>query len=204
MVIKLEYDSYNSFEIAKCACRDCAVGAVYGCVVPSEGCKKNPVVVIVGEAPGEEEVVQGRPFVGRAGEFLRHRLRRFNYTPDSTLITNTIPCRPENNNYPDDKKLVWECTQKWLWSELVMLQPKFVVVLGAKALWTVMMLEGITKCRGSWYTPSNPALDSQCLATFHPSYVMRVQKTGSGDATLAKFEADLHQVAVRAGFIKPS
>lgn len=197
-----QFATYDDFETAKCACRDCAVGEIYNCVVPSEGNKSCPTVVIVGEAPGADEVEQKRPFIGRAGQVLREQLRRFNFTPHNTLITNTIPCRPLNNKYPDDKKLVWECTRKWLWKELTMLQPQFVLVLGGRALWTVMMLEGVTKCRGYWYTPANPELDSQCLATFHPSYVMRKQNLEDGADTVAKFESDLRQVAARAGFIQ--
>lgn len=197
-----KFATYDDFEKAKLACCDCAVGEAYHCVVPSEGNKVDPTVVIVGEAPGAEEIEQGRPFIGRAGQLLREHLRPLNFTPDNTLITNTIPCRPLDNKYPADKKIVYECTQKWLWEELKMLEPRFVLVLGSKALWTVMMLDGITRCRGHWYTTASLELESQCIATFHPSYVMRKQNMADGEDVLNKFKSDLRQMAVRAEFIE--
>ena len=99
---KMMFTTYKQFEEAKTKCRKCEVGNVYDKVVLSDGCK-TARIMIIGEAPGADEVEQGRPFVGKAGKLVRETIKEFGYDETITLISNVIPCRPENNKFPKDK-----------------------------------------------------------------------------------------------------
>ena len=188
--------AYKDFDAAKTNCRDCSVGKVYDKVVLSDGCKKNPVVLIIGEAPGVCEILQEKPFVGQAGKLLRSTLNRFGYSPDNTLITNTIPCRPEFNKFPQDNTLVMKCVEKWLYQEIEITQPKFILLIGATPLKFLLAMTGITKLRGQWFEYKG----IPCMPTFHPSFVIRKQYMTEGPQISNSFTEDIKAVAIRAGF----
>ena len=191
---------YTVFEEAKVACRDCEIGKVYNRVICSDGCKVNPLVVICGEAPGKDEVTEGKPFVGKAGKLLRSTLNEFGFKRSNSLITNVIPCRPENNKFPSDNKLVNSCVSKWLKNEIEILSPKYMLLVGAKPLKFLLGTTGITKLRGEWYS----LFDSEilCMPTFHPSYVLRKQYMKEGDEIKNSFRQDIKEVAIKSGFIQ--
>jgi uracil-DNA glycosylase family 4 len=195
------YKNYAEFNRAKQGCRACEIGKVYNCVVGSEGCTDNPLVMIVGEAPGADEVRRRRPFIGKSGQVLRRALRPCGYTKHNTLISNTIPCRPLDNQYPDDTLLVGECMARWLHPEIMLLRPKYMLILGAKALNAIFGLDGITARRGKWLLLETGGLRIECLPTYHPSYVLRVRKLKGGHRKVADFVADIREVAACAGFL---
>ena len=192
-------DGYSRFEAAKAQCNACPLRAVYNRVVGSDGCKQHPKVVVVGEAPGADEVTEGRPFVGRAGKILRGALNDYGFRKGNTLITNTIPCRPPDNNYPVDRALVSSCMDRWLRPELSLLQPEIILLLGGKALKAVLGMDGITKLRGQWFHVDIGECHAAVMPTFHPSYVLRTLNAGDTD-TVAVWHEDLIAVAQRAGF----
>jgi len=200
--VKHIYDGYCSFEKDKEACRQCSVGMVYGKVVLSSGCKENPKVIVVGEAPGKDEVEQGEPFVGKAGKLLRLVLGECGFRKTNSLISNIIPCRPENNKFPQDASLVKACSNKWLVNEILLTKPSQLLLLGSQPLKYVLGLSGITKLRGKWYDFS-AGLDEpiKCMPTFHPSYVLRKKYMSGGKAIRQSFEEDIKTVAKAAGFV---
>jgi len=187
--------NYSDFEDRKLLCRDCFVGKVYDCVVPSYGCKSNPKVVVMGEAPGADEVENLQPFVGKAGKLLRATLNEFGFRQSNTLITNVIPCRPEKNKFPKDLEIVRKCTKKWLYKELEIVRPSFIILIGAKPLKFVLNRDGITKCRGEWYDFVLGDHTIKCMPTFHTSYVLRKKYMEDGDDIMAKFRRDVEEVA---------
>lgn len=172
------------------SCTACKLRSVCTQVVTSIGNRKNPILLIVGEAPGAEEDEYGEPFVGKAGETLRHVLRMTKIiNKNNTLITNTIHCRPPANKFPkDDSPLI--CVGKWLNKEIETAHPKRMLLLGNTPLKYVAALKGITSIRGQWLNVKG----IRTMATYHPSYVMRKDNLGEIQ-TRGNFERDIFEVA---------
>jgi len=196
---KVIYSSYQEFEEQKRLCKACSVGSDYNCVVCSDGCKEKPIVMVVGEAAGQTETEIGKPFVGKAGKLLRSKLNKFGFRTHNTIITNVIPCRPLNNKFPDDTKMVQECVNRWLAIEISILKPKFIILLGNQPLKYVLGQSGITSNRGIWYEHCGIKI----MPTYHPSYVIRKLNMSDGADIEAEFEMDLREVAVAANFFHP-
>ena len=199
----MKFSQYVSFEAAKEQCRCCSVGLIYDKVVLSSGCKGNPTVLILGEAPGKDEVIGGEPFVGRAGKLLRSVLCKYKFRKTNTLISNIIPCRPENNKFPQDTELVKRCCNKWLANEISLTKPDYMLLLGSQPLKYILNMSGITKLRGEWYNFSSDELGKviKCMPTFHPSYVLRKEHMTKGKIIKQNFTNDIKTVAKEAGFI---
>lgn len=209
---------YQAFEEAKLQCKNCTIGNAYNCVVPSDGCKSNPTVLIVGEAPGKDEVYFRKPFVGEAGKLLRSTLNQFGYNKNNSLITNTIPCRPQNNKFPIDVELVNNCVRSWLKREIEITKPQYMLLVGATPTKYLLGLTGITRLRGDWYNfpdadhPINAISGDEvdttmncilCMPTYHSSYVLRKQYMDIGKEIKECFINDIKSVAEKAGFLKP-
>ena len=189
------YKSYADFNKEKTECRKCDIGKVYNCVVCSSGNTTSPSLVVIGEAPGADELVEGKPFVGKAGKLLRKTLEKNNLNDSNTLITNTIPCRPENNQFPSDDKIVFKCRNMWLKEELRLLSPKYVLLVGGKALKYCLKMEGITKIRGNLMNKVLNGKPVTIMATLHPSYVLRKQYGEDGKEILSHFEEDIKTIS---------
>jgi uracil-DNA glycosylase len=188
------FADYAAFNQAKCLCRDCPVGPVYDCVVPSVGQVSKPKALFVGEAPGADEIAKGEPFIGRSGQLLRRTINLLGFHRDNALITNTIPCRPENNRFPSDESAVHFCVERWLREELRLTDPACVVLVGSQALWHVLGLRGISRLRGQWQTLPIGHRTVDCLPTYHPAYVLR---RSDDPSVLLDFQEDMRQVARR-------
>jgi DNA polymerase len=194
-------NSYDKFENEKSACRKCPVGMVYDKVVLSDGCKTNPKLMVIGEAPGADEVEQGKPFIGKAGKLIRSTIQDFGCNETNTLISNVIPCRPEKNKFPKDKTIVTNCFEMWLKREIELTKPNCLLLLGAQPLLFILGLKGITKMRGNLYNlPWNEEI--QCMPTFHPSYVQRKQYMKEGPTISEAFREDIRNVAIHSGVLK--
>jgi len=191
---------YHHFEESKLKCRDCSVGNVYNCVVPSDGNKVNPTVLIIGEAPGSEEVISGKPFIGKAGKLLRHTLNKFGFNETNSLITNTIPCRPEKNKFPTDKRIIYSCVAKWLRQEIIITNPQYIILVGATPTKYLLHLIGVTKLRGKWYDLPDFDRKIPCMPIYHPSYVLRKQYMAEGKQIGQDFINDIKEVAKSACF----
>lgn len=192
---------YQSFESSKKLCRCCSIGKVYDCVVPSDGNKSNPKIIIVGEAPGADEIQQQKPFVGKAGKLLRSTLESMGYNNGNSLITNLIPCRPENNKFPSNDTIVNNCMKQWLKKEIFLVKPDIILIIGSKPLKFLLKLNGITAIRGKWYKRKIDSKIIYLMATYHPSYVLRTQYTEEGKIIMENFRDDIRAVALRAKLI---
>jgi DNA polymerase len=139
-------------------------------------------LMFVGEGPGEQEDLEGEPFVGRSGRFLdRLMLEEMGLTRRECYICNVVKCRPPGNRDPLPDEIA-SC-RPYLASQLDLVDPRVVVTLGNFA--TKLLLatsEGITKLRGRSY----PLAGRVLVPTFHPAAVLR-----GGGETVAQMRADL-------------
>ncbi len=131
-------------------------------------------LVFVGEAPGQEEDIQGLPFVGRAGQLLTQMINNtaekegIKITRDDVYIANVAKCRPPENRAPLPDEM--EICGQFLARQLEVLKPKAICALGgtsAKAL--LGLKEGVTKMRGNWYQWR----EFPVMVTYHPSFLLR-------------------------------
>jgi DNA polymerase len=197
----LKYDTYTEFEKAKSVCKDCVIGKIYNKVVCSDGCKINPVVLISGEGPGSDELIFQKPFVGEAGQLLRPILNKFGFRKSNTIISNVIPCRPENNKFPEETNLVKSCFEKWMVQELLLLKPKYLLLLGNQPLKYFLDLTGITKYRGNWLDFKLNDCIIKCMPTYHPAFVLRKRYMEEGKEIMKDFESDIETLGKEAKLI---
>ncbi len=136
----------------------------------------NPKVVIVGEAPGAQEVRTGIPFIGKSGQLLDKVLLHHGISRDEVYVTNTVLCRPplkDRKNTPPKAKEISHCRARLI-EEIKSKAPQAVLGLGAVASKTLLdTKEGISGLRIGGAKPS-PILDGiPVVATFHPAAALR-------------------------------
>jgi DNA polymerase len=125
-------------------------------------------LVFVGEGPGENEDLQGVPFVGAAGELLTKMIQAMGFSRDDVYICNVVKCRPPGNRNPEPDEIA-SC-EPFLRSQLLALQPKVIVALGKFAAQTLLRdTTPITRLRGNWREYQGVKL----MPTFHPAYLLR-------------------------------
>jgi len=125
-------------------------------------------LVFVGEAPGEEEDRQGRPFVGRAGQLLTKIINAMGLERDEVYICNILKCRPPDNRNPAPEEIV-HCT-RFLAEQLELLKPKVICTLGLFATqFLLKSTEPIGRLRGRLFDYEGAKL----LPTYHPAALLR-------------------------------
>jgi len=125
-------------------------------------------LVFVGEGPGGDEDLQGKPFVGRAGQLLTKIINSINLTREEVYIANIIKCRPPNNRNPEPDEI--KACEPFLIKQLDVIQPKIICALGTFAAQTLLETdEKISRLRGRFISYRN----SKLIATFHPAYLLR-------------------------------
>ncbi|SVA42501.1 uncharacterized protein METZ01_LOCUS95355 [marine metagenome] len=128
------YTSINDLEQvgrAVSACVECSLSETRNRAVPGEG-PTNAQILFVGEAPGYNEDIQGKPFVGRAGMFLDELLKSVQLERGEVFITNIVKCRPPNNRDPEATEIA--ACKKYLDKQIELLEPKIIVTLGKHSL----------------------------------------------------------------------
>ena len=129
-------------------------------------------VMIIGEAPGENEAVTGRVFSGRAGKLLDTLLEEAGLDRSHCYVTNVVKCRPPENRRPD--RVEFEACRVYLEREAKAVNPRWVLLLGNAALQAVARKSGITKQRGLRLKVRDPVwANRHIMATFHPAYILR-------------------------------
>jgi DNA polymerase len=148
-------------------CHKCPIGGDRLNLVFGEGSEKAEIV-FVGEAPGEDEDEQGRPFVGRAGQLLTKIIKAMGYERDQVYIANVLKCRPPVNREPLPEEVA-RCSP-YLAMQVELIKPKVVVALGKHAAHALLGIETpITKLRGNLKSYRGIPV----MPTFHPSYLLR-------------------------------
>jgi len=150
-------------------CHKCNLATSRQDVVFGEGSNKAKVMFI-GEAPGEDEDAQGRPFVGRAGKILDQLVEHIGLRREDVYICNVLKCRPPNNRDPEGSEIL--ACKDYLFSQIELIKPKVICTLGRHAYNTLMNVdERITKVRGIVKVFRGVTL----LPTYHPSFLLRNQ-----------------------------
>jgi DNA polymerase len=129
-------------------------------------------LMLIGEAPGRDEDLQGKPFVGRAGQLLDRMLDAIGLREDHVYITNTVYWRPPGNRTPTPEEI--EACAPFLARQIELLSPEVIVLLGGAAAKTILgVAEGIMRLRGKWLAYPCGGRDIATLATLHPAYLLR-------------------------------
>jgi DNA polymerase len=145
------------------ACQLCPLFLERNLAVPGSG-PAPADIMLVGEAPGKEEDLTGKPFVGRAGRLLDAALERAGLERSRVFITSVIKCRPPQNRKPKKKEI--ERCRPYLQSQIEILHPKIICLMGNTAAQAVLGRQGIADLRGR-------ILEYRYLVTFHPAAVLR-------------------------------
>jgi uracil-DNA glycosylase family 4 len=125
-------------------------------------------LMFVGEAPGEDEDLQGIPFIGRAGQLLTKMIEAMGLSREQVYICNTVKCRPPNNRNPEPDEL--ETCEPFLKGQLAAVKPTVIVTLGKFAAQALLREDTpISRLRGQWKEYEGIAL----MPTFHPAYLLR-------------------------------
>lgn len=160
--------SWEELENSCRNCERCALHETRTNVVFGTG-KKDAEVLFIGEGPGENEDLQGEPFVGRGGKLLDDMLKIINLDRDKNIyIANIVKCRPPKNR--DPLNIEQQACMEWLRGQYALLNPKIVVCLGRIAA-NVMIHEEfkITKEHGKWFDKNGVKF----MAIYHPAALLR-------------------------------
>lgn len=148
-------------------CTLCQLSAGRRNAVPGEG-SYDAELMFVGEAPGADEDLQGRPFVGRAGQLLTKIIAAMKFKREEVYITNIVKCRPPENRTPLRPEI--EACQHYLLTQIKVIRPRVIVSLGKVATdFFVPSSAGMTSLRGDFHDFGSVRV----MPTFHPSYVIR-------------------------------
>ncbi len=129
-------------------------------------------IMLIGEAPGRDEDIQGKPFVGRAGKLLDRMLATIGLDETKVYITNTIYWRPPGNRTPTPQE-IGACAP-FLSRQIELLAPDVLVLLGGAAAKHILSVtQGIMRLRGKWKIYKNGDRDIPTLAMLHPAYLLR-------------------------------
>ena len=174
------------------SCRKCKLWLTKTNCVPGEG-NPNAEVVFIGEAPGREEDLQGRPFVGNAGKLLTEMIEKvLKLKRSDVFIANILKCRPPNNGDPLPEEI--EACSPYLLRQLEVIKPSIIVCLGrysAGFIFDKFGLEfpGISKARGQVREVNRWGKSVKVIPVYHPAAVLyRPQLRGV-------FEADFNKIA---------
>ena len=129
-------------------------------------------IMLIGEAPGRDEDLQGLPFVGRAGQLLDKMLAAINLDRTGAYITNIIPWRPPGNRTPTPQET--EICRPFIERHIELIDPDLVVMLGGSSAKTLMnTTNGIMRLRGRWTEVATQTKKIVAMPTLHPAYLLR-------------------------------
>jgi DNA polymerase len=181
-------------ERAMRACRACPLWRDATQAVPGEGRARRPVLMLVGEQPGDREDLAGKPFVGPAGLMLDRALEKAGVAREETFVTNAVKhfkheLRGKRRLHKRPGRSEVEICRWWLEHEIELVRPKLVVAMGVTALQALSAHKGSLKAvRGKTIATREGA---PLRATVHPSLLLRVEEDADKRAEFARFVADL-------------
>ena len=174
----MSQEDLRLLEDAVSACRLCPLWQARILAVPGAG-PAPARLMLVGEAPGREEDLSGKPFVGRGGRLLDRALEQAGLDRSEIFITSVIKCRPPNNRKPL-KKETTSCLP-YLEAQIKIVRPKVVCLLGNTAAAAVLGRQGIQALRGRIW-------QERFVVTYHPAAVLRNKNL------MADFVSDLERL----------
>jgi uracil-DNA glycosylase len=148
-------------------CMRCELGATRNKFVFGTG-DPNADLLIIGEAPGRDEDLQGEPFVGRSGKLLTTILESIHLSRDDVFIANILKCRPPNNRRPSTSEV--DTCEVYLHKQIELINPKYILALGLTAADTLLKEKCVMKdIRGEILDYRGKKL----MITYHPSALLR-------------------------------
>lgn len=160
-------DSWEQLKRDCAGCRACSLGETRHKLVFGTG-REDAEIMLIGEGPGEQEDLQGLPFVGPAGKLLDNMLRMIDLSRDQVYIANMVKCRPPRNR--DPLGLEQEACRPWLNRQIALVEPKIIVCLGRVAAMSLIREDfRISREHGQWFDRDG----RRFMATFHPSALLR-------------------------------
>ncbi len=147
------------------SCVKCNLSKTRTNAVPGIGNVKSDII-FVGEAPGRNEDLQGKPFVGTAGQILSEAMEYAGFARDQVYITNVVKCRPPNNRQPITEER--DACRQYLSEELDIMKPKIICILGNTAYSSLLDGSEITKNRGKLVKNN----DQLYFVTVHPAAII--------------------------------
>jgi len=128
-------------------------------------------LMIIGEAPGRDEDIAGKPFVGRSGQLLDKMLASIGLTENEFYITNVVNWRPPNNRNPKPEEI--KMCRPFLNRHIELMAPKILLIVGGVSLSAMTGITGIMKNRGQWQTINIGNGDIPALPIYHPAFLLR-------------------------------
>lgn len=168
-------------------CRKCEIAKARKNMVFGAG---NPEadLMLIGEAPGYYEDMQGKPFVGKAGQLLNKMFEAINFKRSSLYIANTLKCRPPDNRNPQPTEI--ENCIHFLEKQIEIIKPKMICTLGKYAAQTILRTdESISRLRGKLLSYNGIPV----IPIYHPSYLLRnpsAKKETWGDLKVIRKKID--------------
>lgn len=148
-------------------CVKCALGYTRRHFVFGSG-NPNAILMLIGEAPGQEEDAQGLPFVGAAGQLLTRILGVAGFSRDEVFIANILKCRPPGNRVPLPEEV--EQCKPYLLRQIGFIKPRYIFCLGRTAAQNLL---GSTDSLAGLRQKAHRFRDSQVFVTYHPSALLR-------------------------------
>ena len=166
---KSEVEELEKFRQKCLSCNKCSLWQTRTNTVFSSGIP-NHKLMLIGEAPGYYEDLQGEPFVGKAGQLLDRIFASVGLSRQKDVyICNTIKCRPPENRDPLPQEK--EACKEFLDAQIDILKPRIILLCGRVAVQSILKTnQGITRIRGKWFEGPNM---SKMMPIFHPSYLLR-------------------------------
>jgi len=158
-------DLMDTLRLQVISCTKCNLSKSRTNAVAGKG-NYNAEIMFIGEAPGRNEDLKGEPFVGAAGKILTEALEYAGLSRDDVFITNVVKCRPPNNRIPLEEER--NSCQQYLISELDIIKPKIICILGNTAYGSILGGDSITKNRGKIIKKNNQLY----FLTIHPAAVI--------------------------------
>ncbi|MDR1565973.1 MAG: uracil-DNA glycosylase [Treponema sp.] len=178
-------DSLETVAAEIAGCTACDLGKTRTSAVPGEG-PEHPLVMVIGEGPGADEDVSGRPFVGKAGQFLDRMLASIGLSRDrNCYIANVVKCRPPGNRDPAPEEI--DACIPYLETQIHLLKPRAILCAGRVSAQCILRTgEGINRLRGRFgeypaavtigetgTLQSDRMIPVPVLPTYHPSAILR-------------------------------
>ena len=184
--------NWESLQAACLSCTNCPLSQTRHNVVFGVG-PRDAEVMFVGEGPGENEDLQGEPFVGAAGKFLDEMLSIIDLGRENCYITNIVKCRPPKNR--DPMQTEQDACIGFLRAQTKLIQPKIIVCLGRIAAMKLIKEDfKITREHGQWLEKAGVWM----MAMYHPSALLRdPRKRPESFEDLKSLQAKIREVCVR-------
>jgi DNA polymerase len=191
--------SLDQLKAATMACRECPIGEIATQSVVGEG-PLEPRLMLVGEQPGDQEDLQGHPFIGPAGKLLARALEAAGIAQEQVFVSNAVKhfkfeLRGKRRIHKSPSQREASACLHWLEDEIRLVQPGALVALGATAARSLLgRATPVLANRGQWL-PRQDGL--MVLVTLHPSALLRVRGDDERHAAFDTFVADLRQAKKR-------